>query len=83
MPIEAKWLQDGHLAAASQVRLFAEITDADGVGIRWKATMTDTQGKAVVHLVALQVPESYTLTLYSATPGQPVSTTAPVQVAKA
>jgi hypothetical protein len=83
VPIQARWLQDGRLKPASQIRLFAEMTTADGTGVRWKATMTDTRGSAVLHLVAIQAPAAYTLTIYAAESGQPVSATAPIQVTKA
>ncbi|MDT4928920.1 MAG: hypothetical protein QOF92_1787 [Pseudonocardiales bacterium] len=82
-PIQARWLEGHRLKPASQIRLFVEMTTADGTGVRWKATMTDTRGSAVIHLVAIQAPAAYTLTIYAAESGQPVSATARIQVTKA
>jgi hypothetical protein len=80
--IRARWLQDRLLKPASQVRLFTEMTTKDGLGVRWKATMTHTTGLAVLHLVAIQVPASYTLTVYAAPSQQSVSATAVIDVTK-
>jgi hypothetical protein len=80
--IRAQWLQDRRLIPASEIRLFTEMTTKDGLGVRWKATMTHTTGLAVLHLVAIQVPASYTLTVYAAPSRQSVSATAVIEVSK-
>ncbi len=80
--IQARWLQDRLLKPASQVRLFAEMAAKNGVGVRWKATMTHTNGLAYLHLVAIQVPAVYTLTIYAAPSQQPVSATAVIEITK-
>jgi hypothetical protein len=80
--IQAQWLQNRLLKPASQIRLFTEMTTKDGLGIRWKATMTHTSGVAVLHLVAIGVPASYTLTVYAAPSRQSASTTAVIEVTK-
>ena len=79
---QARWLQDRLLKPASQIRLFTEITDSKGSGVRWKATMTHTNGAAVIHLVAIQVPAAYTLTVYAAPSGQAVSASTAIEVTK-
>ena len=81
--IHATWVQAGEEKPASQIRLFAEMTTANDVGVRWKATMTDTRGIAVLHLVAIQAPGPYRLTVYAAPSGQPATATVPVYVARA
>lgn len=63
----ASWRAHGSSEPASQVPLFVEMTDAVGTGVRWKAALTDTLGKASVQLVALQVPGRYTVTVYAVT----------------
>ncbi|HST48286.1 hypothetical protein [Jatrophihabitans sp.] len=81
--IQANWLQDRVLVPASEIRLFVEMTTQDGRGVRWKATMTHTSGLAVLHLVAIQVPATYTLTVYAAPSRQPVSAVTVVDVVRA
>ncbi|MEO6501355.1 MAG: hypothetical protein ABIQ09_05535 [Jatrophihabitantaceae bacterium] len=80
--IKASWLQDQLLKPASQIRLFTEMATKDGVGVRWKATMTHTTGMAILQLVAIQIPATYTLTVYAAPSQQPVSATAVIEVTK-
>ncbi|MDQ1745010.1 MAG: hypothetical protein QOE23_3349 [Pseudonocardiales bacterium] len=80
--IRAQWLQDRRRTPASEIRLFTEMTTKDGVGVRWKATMTHTTGMAVLHLVAIQVPASYILTVYAAPSRQSVSAAAAIEVTK-
>lgn len=80
--IRAQWLQDRRLTPASEIRLFTEMTTKDGLGVRWKATMTHTTGLAVLHLVAIQVPASYRLTVYAAPSGQSVSAAAAIEVTR-
>lgn len=81
--LQAEWLQNGQLKPASEIRLFTEMTAVDGTGVRWKATMTDTRGTAVLHLVAIQVPDAYLFTAYAAPSRQPVSAATPIRVTKA
>ena len=62
---------------ASQVRVFLEITTDGGVGVRWKATVTNTLGQASARLLALTVPgRHYRLTAYGIVDGQTVPATA-------
>jgi hypothetical protein len=79
--IRARWSQFGALSPASQVRLFLEMTTPDGVGVRWKAAETDTRGVATVNMVAIQVPATYTLTVYATSTNPLVSVRTPVRVA--
>ena len=81
--LEARWLQGRRHRPASQIRLFTEMTTAEGLGVRWKATMTDTRGIAVLHLVAIQAPGPYTLTVYATPSGQPVTATVSLDVSRA
>lgn len=81
--IRARWFQDRLFKPASQIRLFTEMTTKDGRGVRWKAAMTHTTGLAVLHLVAIQMPATYTLTVYAAPSHQPVTATAVIDVARA
>ncbi|MCW2762550.1 MAG: hypothetical protein JWR85_2751 [Marmoricola sp.] len=78
--IRARWSQFGALSPASQVRLFLEMTTPDGVGVRWKAAETDTRGVATVHMVAIQVPATYSLTVYAISANPPISVRTPVRV---
>lgn len=80
--IQTRWRQNRTLMPAPQIRLFAEMTTTAGVGVRWKAVMTDTQGNAALHLVSLQKPAQYTLTVYATPSRQPVTASATVLVAK-
>jgi hypothetical protein len=80
--VRARWLYLGALSPASQVRLFAEMTEPDGTGVRWKATMTNTLGVATLHLVAIQVPGRYVLTVYSAPSHQSVTARVQIDVAR-
>jgi hypothetical protein len=80
--IRARWLQERLLKPASQIRLFTEMTTKDNVGVRWKATMTHTDGVAVLHIVAIQIPTMYTLTVYAAPSRQAVTATAVIDVSK-
>jgi hypothetical protein len=80
--ITARWLQERLLKPASQIRLFTEMTTKDNIGVRWKATMTHTDGRAVLHLVAIQIPATYTLTVYAAPSHEAVTATAVIDVTK-
>ena len=80
--VKATWLTGKLVTPASQVRLFAEMTTADGTGVRWKAAMTDVRGLANINLVTIQVPAAYKLTVYAAEYGQPISESTQVQVKK-
>jgi hypothetical protein len=81
--IKARWLQERLLKPASEIRLFTEMTTKENIGVRWKATMTHTDGVAALHLVAIQVPATYTLTVYAAPSHQAVTATAVIEVSKA
>jgi hypothetical protein len=80
--IQAQWLQKGVLIPAAQIRLFTEMTTAEGVGVRWKAVMTDTRGRATLQLVSIQKPAQYMLSVYATPSQQPGVTTATLLVAK-
>jgi hypothetical protein len=80
--IKARWLQERLLKPASEIRLFTEMTTRDNVGVRWKAIMTHTDGMAALHLVAIQVPATYTLTVYAAPSHEAVTATAVIEVSK-
>lgn len=80
--IHAQWSSFGRTSPASQIRLFTEMTTPDGVGVRWRAAETDTRGVASFHLVAIQVPAVYSLTVYAAPSKLSASTTTEVKVAK-
>jgi hypothetical protein len=80
--IRAQWVYIGTPTPASEVRLFAEMTEPDGTGVRWKAAMTNTLGVATLHMVAIQVPGTYILTLYAAPSQQPVTARVVIQVAR-
>lgn len=80
--IHAQWSSFGKLTDASQIRLFAEMDTPDGVGVRWHAAQTDTQGMADLSLVAIQVPAVYTLTVYAAPSKLAVSSSTQIKIAK-
>ena len=79
--VTARWSAFGSLSAASQIRLFIEMTTPDGTGVRWKAAMTNTRGLAVVRLVAIQVPATYTITVYAAPSKRSATATTRLHVA--
>ena len=79
--VSARWSSFGNLSDASQIRLFIEMTTKNGKGVRWKAAQTNTQGLARARLVAIQVPATYTITVYATPSQQPVTVAAPVHVA--
>ena len=81
--LQAQWLKAGRRTPASQIRLFTEMTTSDGKGVRWKTAMTNTNGMAVLHLVAIQLPASYTFTVYASPSKQPVTAAIPILVTKA
>jgi hypothetical protein len=80
--MRARWLQERLLKPASQIRLFVEMTTKDGIGVRWKATMTHTDGTAVLQLVTIQIPATYTLTVYAAPSQVAVTATTVIDVSK-
>lgn len=67
--LDAKWMANGKSEPASEVRVFLEVTDSSGNGVRWKALRTNTLGKATAKLVTLQVPGDYRVTVYPVTAG--------------
>ena len=78
--VHAQWARAGRLTPASQIRLFAEMT-GHGIGARWKALETDTQGMASLRMVAIQTPGNYQLTMYAAPSGVDVSARTAIKVA--
>jgi hypothetical protein len=80
--VKANWeTKQGKKEPTSQARMFLEMTDATGTGVRWKALRTNTLGQGSAKLLALQVPGTYQATLYSITPGAegPIKTTVTVK----
>jgi hypothetical protein len=75
--VAAAWQGKGKSQPASQVRMFLEMTDHNGKGVRWKAFRTNTLGNASIKLVTIQVPGSYLTTIYPITEGA----SGPVKVA--
>lgn len=69
-------------STAAELRLFLEIIDAAGVGVRWKAMETNTLGTATALLAALTVPGSYRVNVYGITETATVVTHAAVRVLK-
>ena len=80
--VRAQWLYIGVLSPAPQVHLFTEMTAGDGTGVRWKAAMTDALGVVTMHLVAIQVPGTYAVTVYGAPAHQSVAAKVVVKVAR-
>jgi hypothetical protein len=79
--VDARWqTKQGTSQPASQARMFLEMTDADGTGVRWKALRTNTLGRASADLLTLQVPGTYQATLYPITPGTKGPVTATITV---
>lgn len=81
--IHALWQLPGRVEPASQVRTFVELTASNGVGVRWKAAMTDTRGYVTLHMIAIQVPGDCTLSVYATPSLQNVSAQARIHIAKA
>jgi hypothetical protein len=81
--IQARWRAGDVETPASEIRLFIEMVTSNGVGVRWKAAMTDSRGIASLHMVAIQVPTNCTLTAYATPSHQDVSARAPIRIAKA
>jgi hypothetical protein len=81
--IRARWQRPGRVEPAPQIRLFVEMTAANGVGVRWKAAMTDTRGYATLHLISIQVPGDCTLSVYATPSLQNVAAQSPIHIAKA
>lgn len=66
--------------AAPEVQLFLEIVSDDGDAVRWKALSSNTLGIAATHLVALQPPGDYTLTVFAQKGAQTASANVPFRV---
>ena len=45
--------------------MFLELSSPSGKGVQWAAASTNSLGDATIHLVALQAPGQFTLTLYA------------------
>lgn len=67
--VAATWQAKGKSEPASQVRMFLEMTDHNGNGVRWKAFRTNTLGNGSIKLVTIQVPGTYLTTVYPITEG--------------
>ena len=78
--VAANWLAARVRQPASQARLFAELTDANGNGVQWRAVQTNTLGQATVRLVALTPPGKYVVTIYGYSAGKSASTSAKVTI---
>jgi hypothetical protein len=55
----------GRRRPASGAHVFLELSSASGRGVQWAAASTNSLGDATIHLVALQAPGQFTLTLYA------------------
>ncbi|POX56943.1 hypothetical protein C3489_01415 [Streptomyces sp. Ru71] len=55
---------------ASQVHVFAEITNASGKGVGWKAASTNTLGSTSMNFVALHAPGAFVVHFYATKDGQ-------------
>jgi hypothetical protein len=80
--IQAEWRRAGQRRPASQIHLFAELTMADGSGVRWQATRTNTLGTATVDILALEIPGQYTLTVYATPSGSDATATTDIRIAR-
>lgn len=80
--IRARWVGDGRRSPASKVHLFAELTDADGTGVWWTATRTNALGATTAHMLALQVPGRYTLTVYATPSGRDATAATELRVTR-
>ncbi|WP_128436745.1 hypothetical protein [Streptomyces cyaneus] len=68
--------------AASEVRVFAEITNAAGKGVRWKAATTNTLGTASMDFIALHAPGTFVVHFYASKDGQSVVVAKPLTVTR-
>lgn len=80
--VRAEWREAGRRRPASQIHLFAELTTADGAGVRWQATRTNTLGTAIVDILALATPGQYTLTVYATPSGSDATATTDIRIAR-
>jgi hypothetical protein len=80
--VRAEWQGAGQRRPASQIHLFAELTTADGTGVRWQATRTNTLGTATVDILALEIPGQYTLTVYATPSGSDATATTDIRIAR-
>jgi hypothetical protein len=80
--VRAEWRGAGQRRPASQIHLFAELTTADGTGVRWQATRTNTLGTATVDILALEIPGQYTLTVYATPSGSDATATTGIRIAR-
>jgi hypothetical protein len=80
--VRAEWREADWRRPASQIHLFAELTTADGAGVRWQATRTNTLGTAIVDILALATPGQYTLTVYATPSGSDATATTDIRIAR-
>jgi len=80
--VRANLLWRGRQRPAPGAHVFVELTSPRGRGVQWAAATTNSAGDATVHLVALQAPGQFTLTLWANHPelGRQVITTLPLKV---
>lgn len=60
----------GRRRPVSEVRLFVELTSPSYGGVDWEAGLTNTRGSEKLRFVALQIPGTYTITLYALKDGE-------------
>jgi hypothetical protein len=58
-------MRQGQRRPASKAHLFLEVIAASGKAVQWAAASTNSLGDATIHLVVLQAPGQFTLTLYA------------------
>lgn len=80
--VTATWTTAAMRQPAAQIRLFMEMTDASGTGIRWKAVQTNTLGRARANLLAIQVPGDYRLNVYVVNADKAITSSNPVTVGR-
>ncbi|MEU0400121.1 hypothetical protein ABZ318_07695 [Streptomyces sp. NPDC006197] len=67
-------------AAASEARVFAEITNAEGKAVGWKAATTNSLGSASMDFVALHAPGTFVVHFYVDKDGQMVTVSEPLTI---
>jgi hypothetical protein len=63
--VHASRMQQGQRRPESNAHLFLEVVSASGKAVQWAAASTSSLGDATIHLVVLQAPGRFTLTLYA------------------
>ncbi|MGW5431081.1 hypothetical protein ACWET9_28280 [Streptomyces sp. NPDC004059] len=67
-------------AAASKVHVFAEITNAAGKGVGWKAAATHSLGSTSMNFIALHAPGIFVVHIYANKDGQAVAVSEPLKI---